>query len=276
MLEFRDVSFRYTSTDDYILKNINFKINTGEWLTILGSNGSGKTTLLKLIYGQVKQNSGSIYYNNEELTDDNFSNIINDLAVVFQNPDSQFVGNTVEEDIAFGLENRNFSRDDMEKIITEMLIAVDMENLRKKEPKDLSGGQKQRVAIASALALYPKILILDEATSMLDPKARKQLLKYIKKLQLERNITVISITHDVDEIKYSDSIILLNKGNIVINDKSANLYNLVYLLEKYDIAIPFLEKLKKDINQICNKDIFIEKDSKEDIIEKLCKLISKK
>lgn len=276
MLEFRDVFFKYDNTEDYILKNINFKINSGKWLTILGNNGSGKTTLLKLIYGQLRQNSGSIYFNDKEVSDDNFSDIINNLAVVFQNPDSQFVGNTVEEDIAFGLENRNIPQDEMEEIITEMLTIVDMSDLRKKEPKDLSGGQKQRVAIASALALNPKLLILDEATSMLDPKARKVLLDYIKKVQLEKKFTVISITHNVEELKYSDNIILLDKGEIIVNDESSNIYNLTELLAQYNIEIPFLERLKIDINKNFKKNIFSEKDNKEDMVEKLCKLISKK
>ena len=182
MIKFENVFFKYSNSTKNVLENINLNIRKGSWTSILGENGSGKSTLMKLLYGQHKPTDGKILVNGNEYTEEVYDEIRNGIAVVFQNPDNQFVGATVEEDIAFGLENRNIPSELMDSIIEKSLEAVDMLEYRKYEPVSLSGGQKQRVAIASALALNPQILILDEATSMLDPKARKSILQYIKKL----------------------------------------------------------------------------------------------
>lgn len=272
MLKFKDVSFTYPNTNVEVLKNISFEICKGEWATILGNNGSGKSTIAKLISAQYEKDSGEIYLDNKVYTRENLEYIRNNIAIVFQNPDNQFVGATVEEDIAFGLENRNVDSALMDKIISEVLEIVDMTDLRKSEPKDLSGGQKQRVAIASALALNPKILILDESSSMLDPEAREKILKYIKKINTNQDITIISITHDVEELAYSDSIILINNGSIVKKISTLELFENIDLLKQYSLELPFLYRLKKDLNSRFNNDIFKLNDSMEVTISKLCKL----
>ena len=159
MIKFDNVFFKYNNSKNMTLADISFEVPRGSWLTILGENGSGKSTLMKLLYGQNLATKGKILFENKEYTKETYNDIRQKIAVVFQNPDNQFVGATVEEDIAFGLENKNLPREKMEQIICEVLDIVDMKDYRKFEPTSLSGGQKQRVAIASALALRPEVLI---------------------------------------------------------------------------------------------------------------------
>lgn len=276
MLRFNNVFFKYYNSNDYILKNINFQVEEGEWLTIVGNNGSGKSTITKLICAQYEQQSGEIFLYNKIYNLKNLDFIRDNIAVVFQNPDNQFVGSTVEEDIAFGLENKNISQEKMDDIITNALKTVDMTEYRFKEPRELSGGQKQRVAIASALALNPKILILDEATSMLDPLSKKNILDYIKKINKESNTTIISITHDVEELKYSDKILLLQNGEIITQSSVENIFYNIDFLEKYNLEVPFIYKLKNNLNNYFNYEVFKDEDNTEKVVEKICKLILKK
>lgn len=276
MLKFDNVTFKYPNSTDVVLDNISFEVKKSEWLTILGNNGSGKSTITKLICGQYNEFEGNIIFKDLSYNKDNHEKILENISIVFQNPDNQFVGVTVEEDIAFGLENKNISIGDMADIIEKMLDIVDMKRYRKSEPRELSGGQKQRVAIASALAVSPKILILDEATSMLDPLAKKQILNYIKYINREHNITIISITHDVEELKYSDNILLIDSGKIVKKSTSKELYKNNYILENYNLEIPFIDKIKYDINKLLNNEIFNYDDDMEGVVSKICKLILKK
>lgn len=276
MLKFNNVTFKYPNSKDVVLDNISFEVEKSEWLTILGNNGSGKSTITKLICGQYNEFEGEIIFKDLYCNKDNYEKILENVSIVFQNPDNQFVGVTVEEDIAFGLENRNIPSKDMDTIIEEMLDIVDMKKYRKSEPKELSGGQKQRVAIASALAVSPKLLILDEATSMLDPLAREQILNYIKYINKEHNITVISITHDVEELKYSDNILLIDSGKIVKKSSSRELYENNSILEEFDLEIPFIDKLKYDFNKSIGKELFNYNEDMEGVVEKICKLILKK
>ena len=259
MIKFENVFFKYSNSTKNVLENINLNIKKGSWTSILGENGSGKSTLMKLLYGQHKTTDGKI--------------LVNGIAVVFQNPDNQFVGATVEEDIAFGLENRNIPSELMDSIIEKSLEAVDMLEYRKYEPVSLSGGQKQRVAIASALALNPQILILDEATSMLDPKARKSILQYIKKINKENEITIISITHDAEESIYSDYIEIMNKGKIVFTGNYNMLYAEPDILDKFNLETPFLERVKNDLNDQLGSKIFNITEDEGSVVEKICKLI---
>lgn len=276
MLKFDNVSFKYSNNNSLTLKNIDFSIAEGEWLTILGNNGSGKSTITKLICGQYGNYEGKIFYNDCMYSEGNYKDILSNIAVVFQNPDNQFVGVTVEDDIAFGLENRNIPQLEMEKVISSVLKTVDMLEFRYKEPRELSGGQKQRVAIAAALAVKPKVLILDEATSMLDPLAREQILTYIKKINREKNITIISITHDIEELKYSDNILLINNGEIITKSRSCDIYSDKQILENYNIEIPFVEKIKDDLNIKLGNNLFNMDDDIEGVAEKICTLILKK
>ena len=273
MIKFEDVFFQYSSSKKMALSNINLEIKEGRWLSVLGENGSGKSTLMKLIYGQNLATSGKILFNDKEYSKEIYDDIKNKIAIVFQNPDNQFVGSTVEEDIAFGLENRNVPREKMDEIISRVLEIVDMTDYRKYEPTSLSGGQKQRVAIASSLALNPEILILDEATSMLDPKAKKSILEYIKKINKEKGITIISITHDAEESIYSDDIVILEDGEIVYKGDYTSLYSDTTILEKYSLEVPFIERIKRDLNNYLNQEIFEIEEDEGSVVKKICKLV---
>lgn len=273
MIKIENVSFEYQNSKENVLKDINLEIEKGSWVNILGKNGSGKSTLMKLIYGQNLATSGKLFLDGIEYSKEIYEQIRKKIAVVFQNPDNQFVGATVEEDIAFGLENKNVPQEKMDEIIDEVLDIVDMKEYRRHEPAALSGGQKQRVAIASSLALAPEILILDEATSMLDPEARKSILGYIKKINKEKNLTIISITHDGEESIYSDKIVILEKGEIVYSGDYNSLYSNPKILESYYLEVPFLEKIKKDLNAVVKENIFDIEDSDEEVVEKICKLV---
>ena len=275
MIKFENVFFQYSSSKKTALSNINLEIKEGRWLSVLGKNGIGKSTLMKLIYGQNLATSGKVTFNNKEYNKEIYDDIKNKIAIVFQNPDNQFVGSTVEEDIAFGLENRNIPQEEMEGIIDEVLNIVDMTDYRKYEPSSLSGGQKQRVAIASSLALTPEILILDEATSMLDPKAKKSILEYIKKINKEKGITIISITHDAEESIYSDDIVILENGEIVYEGDYRNLYSDTTILEKYSLEIPFIERIKRDLNNYLNQEVFKIEEDEGSVVRKICKLVLK-
>ena len=273
MIKFENVFFKYSNSTKNVLENINLNIKKGSWTSILGENGSGKSTLMKLLYGQHKPTDEKILINGTEYTEEVYDEIRNSIAVVFQNPDNQFVGATVEEDIAFGLENRNIPSELMDSIIEKSLEAVDMLEYRKYEPVSLSGGQKQRVAIASALALNPQILILDEATSMLDPKARKSILQYIKKINKKNKITIISITHDAEESIYSDYIEIMNKGKIVFTGNYNMLYAEPDILDKFNLETPFLERVKNELNDLLGSKIFNITEDEGSVVEKICKLI---
>ena len=264
MIKFENVFFKYSNSTKNVLENINLNIKKGSWTSILGENGSGKSTLMKLLYGQHKPTDGKILVNGNEYTEEVYDEIRNGIAVVFQNPDNQFVGATVEEDIAFGLENRNIPSELMDSIIEKSLEAVDMLEYRKYEPVSLSGGQKQRVAIASAL---------DESTSMLDPRARHSILEYIKRINEENEITIISITHDAEESKYSNDIVIMNNGRIVFTGD----YNLLYakpdILNMFNLETPFLERIKNDLNKHLGSEVFKITEDERSVVEKICKLI---
>src|SRR5699024_9741101 len=183
LVEFKDVSFRYGEEQPWVLKNCSFEIFENEWLAIIGHNGSGKSTIAKLMNGLLFPQEGEIIINGKQVNEANIWDIRKDVGMVFQNPDNQFVGTTVQDDVAFGMENRGIPRDEMIRRIDHTLAAVNMQDYRFTEPHRLSGGQKQRVAIASVLAIFPQVLILDEATAMLDPKGRKEIMQTVSNVQ---------------------------------------------------------------------------------------------
>ena len=213
IIKIEDLTFSYNE-DTEVLKNVNLEINRGEWVSILGHNGSGKSTLSKLIIGLLKASSGSITVDGEVLSYDTVHSIREKIGIVFQNPDNQFVGVTVEDDIAFGMENLGIERNEMISKIQEFSKKVDMYEYLNKAPHELSGGQKQRVAIAGILAMGTDIIIFDEATSMLDPKGRDSVLSFIQELK-NQGITIITITHEMKEALYSDRIVILKEGKVV-------------------------------------------------------------
>lgn len=248
IIEVKHLSYSYPDMKNPALSDISFSVKEKNWVSIVGHNGSGKSTLSKLLDGILEVDFEKNYINidNTVLNENNLSQIRDKIGIVFQNPDNQFVGATVQDDIAFGLENRNISYEKMHKIVPEVLKEVNMLKYREKEPQNLSGGQKQRVAIAGILAIQPKIIILDEATSMLDPEGRREILKVIKKLQMKFNLTVLSITHDINEIMSSDEVLVLNKGSLIAHLLPEELFKNEELVKKAGLVLPFLYQLRAE------------------------------
>ena len=249
IIDVKNLSFRYKENQNYYdVKDITFHVKRGEWLSIVGHNGSGKSTTVRLIDGLLEAESGEIVIDGQRLTEENVWNIRRQIGMVFQNPDNQFVGATVEDDVAFGLENQGLSRQEMKKRVEEALALVGMLDFKKREPARLSGGQKQRVAIAGVVALRPAILILDEATSMLDPEGRRELIGTVKGIRKDYDMTVISITHDLEEVAMSDRVLGMKKGEIESTSSPRELFSRNDL-DQIGLDDPFANQLKKSLSQ---------------------------
>lgn len=277
-VEFKDVSFTYPDTKKAILDQISFKIKRGSWTSLIGHNGSGKSTISKLINGLLlpdSANNSRITVLGMTLNQKTVWDVREKVGIVFQNPDNQFVGATVGDDVALGLENRAVPREQMVKIVRKVLADVGMLDYIDAEPANLSGGQKQRVAIAGILAVEPKIIILDESTSMLDPKGREQVLKIIKHLKKEKNLTVISITHDIDEANMADNVIVLNDGKILAQGTPTEIFSKTEMLQEIGLDIPFVQKLINKLNEV---GISVPKNikTKDELKQYLCQLNLKK
>lgn len=244
IIEVKNLSYRYDhKSEDYILKDVSFHVKQGEWLSIVGHNGSGKSTTVRLIDGLLEAESGDIIISGDKLTADNVWEKRRQIGMVFQNPDNQFVGATVEDDVAFGLENQGMDYPMMVKRVHEALELVGMQNFKEREPARLSGGQKQRVAIAGVVALQPDIIILDEATSMLDPEGRLELIRTVKKIKDKNHLTVISITHDLDEISLSDRVLVMKNGRVESTATPRELFSRPDL-EDLGLDQPFVNQVK--------------------------------
>ena len=249
IIDVKNLSFRYKESQEYYdVKGITFHVKRGEWLSIVGHNGSGKSTTVRLIDGLLEAESGEIVIDGQRLTEENVWNIRRQIGMVFQNPDNQFVGATVEDDVAFGLENQGLSRQEMQKRVEEALDLVGMLDFKKREPARLSGGQKQRVAIAGVVALRPAILILDEATSMLDPEGRRELIETVKGIRKDYDMTVISITHDLEEVAMSDRVLVMKKGSIESTSSPRELFSRNDL-DQIGLDDPFSNQLKHSLSQ---------------------------
>lgn len=249
IIDVKNLSFRYKESQEYYdVKDITFHVKRGEWLSIVGHNGSGKSTTVRLIDGLLEAESGEIVIDGQRLTEENVWNIRRQIGMVFQNPDNQFVGATVEDDVAFGLENQGLSRQEMKKRVEEALALVGMLDFKKREPARLSGGQKQRVAIAGVVALRPAILILDEATSMLDPEGRRELIETVKGIRKDYDMTVISITHDLEEVAMSDRVLVMKKGSIESTSSPRELFSRNDL-DQIGLDNPFANQLKNSLSQ---------------------------
>ena len=249
IIDVKNLSFRYKESQEYYdVKDITFHVKRGEWLSIVGHNGSGKSTTVRLIDGLLEAESGEIVINGQQLTEETVWNIRRQIGMVFQNPDNQFVGATVEDDVAFGLENQGLSRQEMKKRVEEALDLVGMLDFKKREPARLSGGQKQRVAIAGVVALRPAILILDEATSMLDPEGRRELIETVKAIRKDYDMTVISITHDLEEVAMSDRVLVMKKGEIESTSSPRELFSRNDL-DQIGLDDPFANQLKHSLSQ---------------------------
>lgn len=249
VVDVKNLSFRYKENQEYYdVKDITFHVKRGEWLSIVGHNGSGKSTTVRLIDGLLEAESGEIAIDGQRLTEGNVWSIRRQIGMVFQNPDNQFVGATVEDDVAFGLENQGLSRQEMKKRVEEALALVGMLDFKKREPARLSGGQKQRVAIAGVVALRPAILILDEATSMLDSEGRSELIETVKGIRKDYDMTVISITHDLEEVAMSDRVLVMKKGEIESTSSPRDLFSRNDL-DQIGLDDPFANQLKHSLSQ---------------------------
>lgn len=268
VLSIKDLSFAYEDKKD-VLKHVSFDVEKGQYVSLIGHNGSGKSTLAKLIVGLLELQSGSIEVFGDILNTTNVYKIREKVGIVFQNPDNQFIGSTVRDDIAFGLENHCVPHAQMDDIINEYAQKVNMSEFLDKEPTRLSGGQKQRVAIAGVLAMKPEIIIFDEATAMLDPKGKKEIREYILKLKEENpNLTIISITHDIEEAYNSDEVIILNDGELYMQGKPSEVFKDDEKMEQIDLDLPFITKLKKAL-AMRNVDVSDAK-TLEEMVIKLC------
>lgn len=243
-IKIRNLTFKYPDSKSLVLDNINLDIKASSWTAIIGHNGSGKSTLARLIDGLLMPISGLIEVDGMKVDENTLGIIHQQIGFVFQNPENQFVGATVADDVAFGLENRQISRLEMEDRINSALAMVGMTKYKNVEPINLSGGQKQRVALAGVLALMPKVIILDEATSMLDPRARQEILTLLKKLKKEYNLSIISITHDLNEIELADEIVVINDAQIAKQGSPAEILGDKELLLKIDVGIPASQQLQ--------------------------------
>ena len=245
LITLENIMYRYNNDqENNILDDVSFTIEKGEWVTIIGANGSGKSTLVKTLNGLNVPQNGNVIIDALALNEENIWAIRQKVGMVFQNPDNQFVGSTVADDVAFGLENIGMPRDEMIVKIDQALQQVGMQNFKMHEPARLSGGQKQRVAIAGILALAPDIIVLDEATSMLDPKGRAEVLTTVQAIKEENNLTVISITHDLNEAAQADRIFVMEKGQIKYENKPEEVFKLGDDLVELGLNVPFVEQLK--------------------------------
>ncbi|WP_188456400.1 energy-coupling factor ABC transporter ATP-binding protein [Virgibacillus oceani] len=273
-IEFRNVSFRYSDEEPWVLKNCSFEIYENEWIAIIGHNGSGKSTIAKLMNGLLFPQEGEIIINGQQVNEETIWDIRRDVGMVFQNPDNQFVGTTVQDDVAFGMENRGFPRAEMVKRIEQNLTAVGMQEYRLTEPHRLSGGQKQRVAIASVLAISPKVLILDEATAMLDPKGRMEIMRTVSNVQEEYKLSLITITHDLQEVVQAERVLVMNKGEIWDEATPREIFAKKEALREIGLDVPFVAILTDELKQ-AGISITNEPLNQEELLEDLWTLHSR-
>lgn len=273
IVEVKNLTFSY-GDDIKALDDVSIKIEEGSYTTIIGHNGSGKSTLAKLLAGLLPITSGEIVIEDRILNLENITAIRQDLGIVFQNPDNQFIGSSVRDDIAFGLENHEVDPSKMDQIIERFASVVDMSEFLDKEPNNLSGGQKQRVAIAGVLAMGPKIIIFDEATSMLDPQGKEEIKKVIYDLHSDQKMTIISITHDIEEALKSDHVIVLEAGRKVLDGDPLSVLSNYDKLFEISLDVPFTFKVAKAFKDR-GYDIEKTKDL-EGLVDAICQLDLKK
>ncbi len=275
-LRTENISFQYPGAATYALKDVSFSLYEGEWVSVIGQNGSGKSTLAKLLNGLFLPEAGTITVNDTMvLSEDTVWDVRKQIGMVFQNPDNQFVGTTVQDDVVFGLENIGMPREQMVERLNQALKLVRMEDYLNDEPHSLSGGQKQRVAIAGVLALQPSILILDEATSMLDPQGRREVVETVRQLVNQKGITVLSITHDLEEAAQSDRVIILNKGEILEEGTPKQIFKSSHMLQEIGLDVPFSVKIAELLkrNEILLQNTHL---TMESLVNELWRLHSKK
>lgn len=276
IINVQNISYKYTDEDQRpALQDVSFSINRGEWVAIIGPNGSGKSTLAKTINGLIEPDSGEVTVGGLSLNEENVWSIRQMVGMVFQNPDNQFVGSTVQDDVAFGLENLGVPREDMLERVRSALEKVNMLEFAEREPARLSGGQKQRVAIAGIVALRPDIMILDEATSMLDPQGREEVLRTVKEVKEQENLSVLSITHDIDEAAEANRILVMRDGKMIQEGTPETIFSYGEELIKMGLDLPFPERLKASLKKqgVAVPDDYI---TEERMVDWLWTYVSKK
>ncbi|MBC1343927.1 energy-coupling factor ABC transporter ATP-binding protein [Listeria welshimeri] len=241
------VFYKYEDAEKYAVKDVSISAEKGEWVALVGHNGSGKSTIAKLLNGLLFPEEGLIKIGHFVLSEKNIWEIRRQVGMVFQNPDNQFVGATVQDDVAFGLENHGVPHDTMVKRVESALNEVGMQSYALHEPARLSGGQKQRVAIAGVLALQPDVIILDEATSMLDPRGRAEVMETIRIMREQEDITVISITHDLDEVLFADRVIVMNNGEIHSDGTPQEIFQQADAMREIGLGVPFIIELQEKL-----------------------------
>lgn len=274
-VEVRNLSFSYDpQVKTRTIDRVSFSIPSGSYTTVIGHNGSGKSTIAKLLLGLLEKAEGEIYIDGLELNLENLREIRGKIGIVFQNPDNQFIGSTVRDDIAFGLENHCVPQRDMDGIIEKFAARVNMSDFLNSEPTKLSGGQKQRVAIAAVLAMRHDIIVFDEATSMLDPTGKREINNLIKELHKDKKLTVISITHDIEEVAQSDNVIVVNKGKIALVGTPKEVFRNEKLMESMQLDIPFVYKVR---NALKKKGVRVSDElDMERMAEEVCRYVLKK
>lgn len=276
MIKTEGLYFRYHDEKDvekYALKDVNLHVKEGEFVVIIGHNGSGKSTLSKLLNGIYLPTSGKIYIDEMDTSDEELIWEIRKTAgMVFQNPDNQLVATIVEEDVAFGPENIGLPSVEIRKRVDEALEIVSMTPYKRKPPHHLSGGQKQRVAIAGILAMKPKCIIFDEPTAMLDPAGRKEVIKTIEYLNKKEKMTIIHITHYMDEAVNADRIIVMDDGQIVLQGTPREVFSKVDHLKRIGLDVPQITQLAYELNQ-SGYNISTESLTVQELVEELCQLV---
>lgn len=268
-IEVEHLTFSYDGEQD-VLKDVSFQIEEGSYTTIVGHNGSGKSTIAKLLIGLMEAKSGTITVDGIKLTEKSVYDIRDKIGIVFQNPDNQFIGATVADDIAFGLENHQVPQEQMQTIIERFAQQVNMSKYLNSEPTKLSGGQKQRVAIASVLAIAPQILIFDESTSMLDPQGKAEINGLIRQIHQSSGMTIVSITHDIEEMSNSDHVIVMSEGQVVMDGTPEMILKREQELVELQLDVPFTLKFIREMEQ---NGISVKDEIKmEKVVEELCRL----
>lgn len=255
IIEIKGLRFAYQAEGEKekapeVLKGIDLEIGEGEFVAVLGHNGSGKSTLAKHLNGILVPTEGKVYVGGIDTADEEKLFELRQCAgMVFQNPDNQIVSSIVEEDVAFGLENLGVPYEEMRQRVDEALKAVNMYDYRMHSPSQLSGGQKQRVAIAGIIAMRPKVIILDEPTAMLDPKGRKEVLSTIKQMNRKFGITIVLITHYMDEAAQCGRVVVMDKGRVVLDNKPEKVFSQVELLKKIGLDVPQVTELMWELKK---------------------------
>lgn len=283
IIEVKNLDFEYPITDDEgnviggnkVLKDINLVIPKGQFVAVLGHNGSGKSTLAKHFNGILVGNSGKVYVNGIDTADDDkIYDIRQTVGMVFQNPDNQLVATIVEEDVAFAPENLGLPPDQIRERVDEALNAVDMYKYRLHSAHQLSGGQKQRIAIAGVIAMRPECIVLDEPTAMLDPKGRKSVMKTIKRLNSEFGITIVLITHYMEEAAQAERVVVMDNGSIIMDDVPKKIFSQVDRLNEVGLDVPQVTQLAYELKK-GGIDISLEVLTEEECAEELMKIMNK-